>query len=109
MRILLVENHAVFAETVARMFLAEHEVVTVPSISGARDALRTQAFEAVLVDYDLDDGKGDVLVRDLRGASFKGRIIGISGREAGNEALLAAGAHAVCSKLRFHTIREILD
>lgn len=108
MRILLLENHTVFAETVTGMFLAEHEVVTVPSLSQGRHALRTQTFEAVLVDYDLDDGKGDVLIRELRVADFRGRIIAISGREAGNEALLAAGADAVCSKLRFHTIREVL-
>jgi DNA-binding response OmpR family regulator len=109
MRILLLENHSVFAETVARLFLAEHEVVVVPTLSEARRALRTQTFEAVLADYDLDDGKADVLVRELREAGFKQRIIAISGRDAGNEALRAAGANAVCSKLRFHAIREILS
>jgi DNA-binding response OmpR family regulator len=109
MRVLMVENHAVFAETVMRQFLAEHDVRLAPTLAEARLALRSGPFEVVLVDYDLDDdAKGDLLVRELIGAGFPGRIVAISARDFGNEALLEAGAHAVCPKLRFHTIGEFL-
>ena len=109
MRLLLVENHAVFAATVTRQFLAGHDVRIVPSLSDARVALaETRGFDAVLVDYDLDDGKGEQLVRELVAASWSGRIIAISSHDAGNDALLQAGAHACCPKLRFAEIARFL-
>jgi CheY-like chemotaxis protein len=66
MRILFVENHAVFARTVIEQFLFEHSVVVVASASEALNALRDSAFDVFLVDYDLDDSKGDAFVRHLR-------------------------------------------
>ena len=41
MRILYVENHAVFAANVIRQFLSQHSVIVVPSISAARQALKS--------------------------------------------------------------------
>ncbi len=107
MRILMVENHATFASTVASQFLAAHEVTIVPSLATARAAL-AKGFDAVLVDYDLDDGKGEVLVRELVAASFSGRIVAISSHDEGNAALKVAGAHACCPKLRFADIERAL-
>jgi hypothetical protein len=57
-----------------------------------------------LVDFDLDDGKGDALVRELLEGGFPGRIIAISAHHDGNEALMNAGARVSCPKARFHTI-----
>jgi len=108
MRLLLVENHAVFAATVTQLFLADHEVRTVGSLALARAALLQGEFDAVLVDFDLDDGKGDALIRELILAGFRGRIVAISGRQAGNEALVEAGAHACCPKAQFQNIGAAL-
>jgi DNA-binding response OmpR family regulator len=105
-RILYVENHAVFADTVTRQFLSKHSVIVVPSIAAAKDALRKYDFELLLVDYDLDDGKGDELVRSV--AVGKMVIIGVSSHEAGNNALLKAGANAVCSKMEFDKIGGVI-
>jgi PleD family two-component response regulator len=66
MRILFVENHAVFAQTVASTFLAEHSVEVVPTVSAALAAVGAREYDAALVDYDLDDGKGDEFVARLR-------------------------------------------
>lgn len=107
MRLLMVENHAVFAATVTQTFLGAHQVTVVPSIAAARATL-SAGYDAVLVDYDLDDGKGDALVRDLVASGFAGRIIAISSHEAGNQALLSAGAHASCPKTRFNEIARWL-
>jgi DNA-binding NarL/FixJ family response regulator len=110
MRILMVENHAVFARTVIEQFLASHEVRVVTTIAAARNALAVTQYDALLVDYDLDDGKGDVLIRSLveTHPPFLGRVIAISAHPEGNTALTSAGAHAVCPKTKFHTIAHVL-
>jgi DNA-binding response OmpR family regulator len=108
MKILLVENHAVFAQQVATHFLSAHEVTTVPSLSMARSSLAAKQFDVLLVDYDLDDGKGEELVRELRKAGNKIRIIGVSAREEGNVALLQAGVNVICSKMEFNRIQDFI-
>jgi DNA-binding response OmpR family regulator len=65
MKILCVENHAVFAANVTSQFLPQHSVTVAPSLTDAHRALGTGSFDLLLVDYDLDDGKGDALVRQL--------------------------------------------
>lgn len=108
-RILFVDDHPHFAPLVVEQFLAEHEVTVAASLADARAQLRGAAFEVVLVDYDLPDGKGRELVRELCESGFPGRIVGISARELGNEELQAAGAHVICPKGRFHTITDYLS
>lgn len=102
------ENHQLFAETVTRMFLGGHEVKWVPTMAAAREHLRQASFAVVLVDYDLDDGKGDALVRELVAQRFGGRIIAVSAHHAGNQALLAVGAHLSCPKGAFQSIAALL-
>ncbi len=86
-----------------------HDVRTVPSLAEAQALFGDAAFDAVLVDYDLDDGKGDAFVRHLVAQRFAGRIIGISSHDDGNRGLLAAGAHAPCPKARFKEISSLLE
>ncbi len=59
MRVLFVENHAELAEAVVSQFLGGHDVVVVPTIAEAKRRLVDARFDVALVDYDLDDGKGD--------------------------------------------------
>ena len=99
----------VFAATVIASFLAEHDVTVVASVAAARTLLREGAYELILVDYDLDDEKGDALVRALATTHPRPRIIGVSARPEGNDALFAAGADAVCNKLRFSKVVGILS
>lgn len=108
MNILWVENHASFARLAARQFLSEHTVTVVPSLASARTALAQGVYAVVLVDYDLDDGKGDELVRELRGLAQPPRIVATSSHENGNRLLVEAGAHAVCGKMEFRRIAEVL-
>src|SRR5712671_267735 len=109
MKILYVENHAVFAANVIRQFLSQHSVAVVPGLSAARQALETGSFDLLLVDYDLDDGKGDDLVRELTATGKAVAVIGVSSHEEGNTALLRAGAVAVCSKMQFDRIQTVID
>jgi DNA-binding response OmpR family regulator len=107
MKILLVENHQAFTSVVVPTFLSEHEVTIVPSCSSARAVFSPGAFDVVLVDYDLDDAKGDTLVRWV--SSQRGPpVIAISSHDSGNDALVRAGAIAVCAKLRFDQIGAVL-
>ncbi len=104
---LFVENHAVFADTVRPAFLAEFDVVTVQGLASARGLLG-EAWDAVLVDYDLDGGRGDELARELRHQRYDGAVIATSAHEAGNAALMLAGADAVCQKADFEGIGHVI-
>jgi DNA-binding response OmpR family regulator len=108
LKILFVENHSVFAQQAIIHFLSAHQVTVMPSLSMARSSLAASQFNLLLIDYDLDDGKGEKLVRELREAGNKIRIVGVSAREEGNVALLQAGADAVCSKMEFDRIQELI-
>lgn len=108
MNILWVENHPQFVRLAARSFLTAHALTVVPSLSAARAALASVSFDAVLVDFDLDDGKGDELVRDLRQLPGRPWLIAASAHEDGNRALVEAGADAVCPKTRFAQIGAVL-
>jgi len=109
MRILYVENHAAFAETVRQKFLSQHLVKIVPSLSAAREQMHGNEFDLLLVDYDLDDGKGAELVREVRACANRIAIIGVSSHEEGNAALLQAGADAICSKMDFDQIQSVIE
>jgi DNA-binding response OmpR family regulator len=108
LKILFVENHTIFVRQVMSLFLSKHEVTVVPGLVSARAHLAAGPFDLLLVDYDLDDGKGATLVRELRDAGNKIRIIGVSAREEGNDALLQAGADVICSKMEFNRIQELI-
>jgi CheY-like chemotaxis protein len=107
--ILYVENHDVFAEQVTRQFLKGHRVTIVPSLSEARVVLSSAEFDLILCDYDLDDGKGDELVRELRGTGKTLPIIAASSHDRGNTALMDAGASAVCGKVAFSGIQGVIN
>ena len=109
MKILMVEDHEMFAKNVVSAFLAEHDVTVVPSIAAAKRELRARNFDILLVDYDLEDGKGDQLVRWARTEAVAGKVIATSSHEHGNEMLEAAGADARCSKMEFSKISEALS
>ncbi len=109
MRILFVDNHLEFTRAVIEQFLVAHEVVVTSTISAAKEQAMSRSFDIVLVDYDLDDGRGDELVRWLRSVGTHATLVAISARDLGNEALVAAGADAVCRKLEFSKITTLID
>ena len=109
MNILYLENHAVFARTVTRQFLAAHQVTVVPSLAEARAALAGGQFDLILADYDLDDGKGDAFVAECRLTHPQLRAIAVSSHEEGNTALTRAGAMAVCRKMEFDRIGNVIE
>ena len=75
----------------------------------ARRLLSIQDYDLLLVDYDLDDGKGAEIVAEISRNDSRPKIIATSSREDGNEMLLEAGADAVCSKMDFDQIGSVID
>lgn len=108
MRLLWVENHAVFVRFASRQFLAAHDLTVAPSLAAAKAALDAQEFDAILVDYDLDDGKGTELLAFVRRLPVRPAVVATSSHDDGNTALLAAGADATCPKTRFAEIESVL-
>jgi protein-tyrosine phosphatase/CheY-like chemotaxis protein len=109
MKILYVENHAVFAGNVISQFLSQHSVTVAPNLADARRVLAAGNYDLLLVDYDLDDGKGDALVRELQVSDRAVPVIGVSSHDEGNAALLRAGAVAVCNKMQFDRIQAVIE
>ena len=66
-------------------------------------------FDVALVDYDLDDFKGDAFVRRLREMERTTPVVAVSAHDDGNAALVAAGANAICAKGEFAHIGEVLQ
>ena len=108
MRLLLLDNHQVFADTVAKTVLRDHDVVVVGSVHEGLVAALREPFDAVLVDYDLDGEKGDRFIERARKAGVGCAMIATSARPEGNEALLDAGATHRCAKLDFGRLPELL-
>jgi DNA-binding response OmpR family regulator len=108
MDILWIENHHRFSQIAAAQFLAAHSLTIVPTLVAARHALSANRFDVVLVDYDLDDGKGTDIVAEIKRQSDPPMIIATSSHANGNQKLVAAGAEAICSKLEFSNIENVL-
>ncbi len=109
MRILFVEQHELFVQVVTKEFLYDQDITRVASAQEAWQELSAGQYDAVLVAYDLVDGKGDELVMSIRGNELEVKVIAASSHPKGNTALQDAGADAVCGKLQFSRIREVLE
>jgi DNA-binding response OmpR family regulator len=108
MNILWVENHQRFSQIAVNSFLAAHVVTVAPSVVAARQCLSETAFDLVMLDYDLDDGKGTELVREIISRPSRPQLIATSSHLFGNQALIDAGADAVCSKMDFANIEQVI-
>jgi DNA-binding response OmpR family regulator len=108
MRLLYVEDHAAFRAQVVPRFLADHHVTVAASLAEARALLLDGTFDAVLLDYDLPDGKGIELLEELQEDGWSGWVVAVSSFQENNARLQAAGAHAAVSKMKFSEITAVL-
>jgi len=108
MRLLWVENNAQFAAVALRVFLQDFSVCVVPSLKDARLRLTEEVFDSILLDYDLDDGKGTELVPLVLSLPNRPFLIAASSHAEGNNQLSKAGADVICSKMDFARIATIL-
>jgi CheY-like chemotaxis protein len=108
MKILYVENHDIFAKTVIDEFLSDYSVTVVPTVAAALDAITNDSFDLFIVDYDLEDAKGDEFVRACAQKYPAAKIIATTANDRGNVALREAGAHEICRKLQFDRIPGLI-
>ena len=108
MRILFVENNASFAALVVKTFLSAHDVEVVPTLVAARELLAGESWDVALIDFDLDDGKGTELVNEFASKHPRPYLVAVSAFDDKNAAMKAAGADAICGKLHFSRIGEVL-
>lgn len=109
MKILYVENHKYFIEAVCTEFLSNNEVHDAPSVKQAIDAYDSEIYDLVLVDYDLDDGKGSEVISYIRSKDKNLPIIAVSSHDKGNSQMITVGANAVCKKINFRSINDVID
>lgn len=80
-RILLLDDHTLFRESLSRLLNAEpglEVVVHCGTIVEALDALRHHAVDLVLLDFDLGDDDGRQFLRAARLQGFEGKILVIT-------------------------------
>ena len=77
-RILVVDDHTLFRESVARLLAAEPDFEIAGNCASAGEALRMvgqKPVDVVLLDYDLGDGKGTEFLAKAPAAGFTGRVL----------------------------------
>jgi len=76
-RILLIDDHALFRESVARALSAERsfEVSHCASVAEALRIVETSSVDVVLLDYDLGFERGDRFLAPAKRLGFAGRTL----------------------------------
>jgi len=90
-RILVVDDHTLFRESVARLLAAEPDFEIAGDCASAPEALKIIAdrpVDVVLLDYDLGDGKGTDFLAQATKLGFRGRVLVVT---AGVSEVEAAG------------------
>ncbi len=108
MKILRVENHGTFVRVANQHFLKPHTLTITPTVWEAIARLSSESFDLIILDFDLDDGKGTEVLDFLRTLPKAPPVIAASSHTEGNNAMLAAGAKGVCTKHQFAEIEKVI-
>lgn len=118
-RILLIDDHALFRESVARLLDAEPGFEVVGDCSSSAEALRivnSREVDMILLDLDLGTERGSDLLEKLRAESFPGKVLlvtaGVNQNEVPN--LIRKGISGIVMKhgspaLLVQGIREAME
>jgi two-component system, NarL family, nitrate/nitrite response regulator NarL len=101
-RVLLVDDHALFRESVSRILADEFglQVDHCASIREAMDRLAQQKFDLVLLDHDLGSERASQFLPAARQAGFEGRVLVVTAWVSDTEArrLLRQGVAGIFLK-----------
>lgn len=89
-RILLIDDHSLFRESVARLLDAEPDFEMVgdcATVAGGLALLKSTAVDIILLDYDLGNERGSEFVSAAREQGFEGQILVVTAGVAEAEAL----------------------
>jgi DNA-binding NarL/FixJ family response regulator len=77
-RVLLIDDHTLFRESVSRLLLAEPGFAAVRGCGRVHEALsllQSEVFDVVLLDYDLGGEHGMLFLDGARALGFKGHVL----------------------------------
>lgn len=101
-RVLLIDDHALFRESVARVLSMnqEFEVAHCATIAEALDLLALHPFDLVLLDHDLGGERASQFLPAARQAGFEGRVLIVTAWVSATEArrLIQQGAAGIFLK-----------
>jgi two-component system, NarL family, nitrate/nitrite response regulator NarL len=102
-RILLVDDHSLFRESLSRLLQAEPDLRIVATCSNATEALaivEREAVDLVLLDFDLGEQEGSLFLDSVKARSFAGRILMVTAgmSDAGTLRAMEAGAAGIFLK-----------
>src|SRR5277367_2077240 len=91
-RLLLIDDHTLFREGLARLLEAETGLELVGHFSSVAEALAATEFDSVhvvLLDFDLGEKRGLSFFRESRELGFEGKILMVTAGMSDGDALLA--------------------
>jgi DNA-binding NarL/FixJ family response regulator len=101
-RVLLIDDHALFRESVARVLAVDpqFQIEHCGSIAEALPLLAQRAFDLVLLDHDLGGERASQFLPAARQGGFNGRVLVVTAWVSGTEArrLLQQGAAGIFLK-----------
>jgi DNA-binding NarL/FixJ family response regulator len=102
-RLLLVDDHPLFREGLARLLASEPDFEVVAQCSTSTDALRLLSrsdIDIVLLDFDLGDEQGNHFISSARQSRYKGKILMVTAGMTATEssAALKLGASGIVLK-----------
>lgn len=110
--VLVVENHREVRELIANLVAAQGWVpIAASGIREALECLQTEEIDAVISDWELDDGEGNTILAAVRSAGRKIPVIIVSSyaTEELRQQACQAGAIALLEKpFRIEKLTEIL-
>jgi DNA-binding NarL/FixJ family response regulator len=102
-RILLIDDHSLFRESLGRLLEAEPDFRIAATCGSVKEALRVldgDPVDVVLLDYDLGDEQGSAFLEEARRRRFEGRILMVTAgmNDAGTLRAFEAGASGLFLK-----------
>jgi two-component system, NarL family, nitrate/nitrite response regulator NarL len=97
-RILLVDDHSLFRESLVRLLESEADLYVVAhceSTSEAMNVIRSCAIDVVLLDYDLGDERGTNLLQQMRAMQTPPKILMVTAGMSDRTTRDVLGAHVL--------------
>lgn len=102
-RIVLLDDHALFRESVARLLVAEPDFEVVAACGSVKEALTTvrrELIDIVLLDFDLGQSDGRQFMRSAKEQGYKGKVLVVTAGVENDEAadLIRNGVSGIFTK-----------
>jgi DNA-binding NarL/FixJ family response regulator len=111
-RILLIDDHALFRESLVRLLAVEAGLSVVghcATIAEARRIISETSVDVILLDYDLGEESGTDLLRDLRGTGSNARVLMLTAGMRASATLTALDSGAAGVILKHSGTRQLLE